>query len=158
MPLLPPDHRCPPASQEEALGDELRVGLGQAEGEGSEEEYEDMTLGDAAGDRARSYDRDTDMDEAAEAEMLERIRRAREDAVFPDEVDTPLHMYARKQFIPLAPPPQTQPSTRPPPTLSLTLAFCPLPRPVQAGENPFPEVPRPAVFSAFVLGRQGGTA
>lgn len=67
----------------------LRAGLGQGAVD-SEEEFEEVELGDAAAERAAGYDRDIDMEE--EEEMRERIRRAREDAVFPDEVDTPMNM------------------------------------------------------------------
>ncbi|XP_015176986.1 PREDICTED: pre-rRNA-processing protein TSR1 homolog isoform X2 [Polistes dominula] len=60
-----------------------------------DEEYETITISEAAPDECK-YDQDIDM--AEEKEAMEKINRAKLDAQFPDEVDTPQNMLAKVRF------------------------------------------------------------
>ncbi|KAL2720052.1 pre-rRNA-processing protein TSR1 [Vespula squamosa] len=60
-----------------------------------EEEYETITVSEAAPDEG-IYDQDIDMIE--EKEAMEKIKQAKLDIQFPDEVDTPQHMLAKIRF------------------------------------------------------------
>ncbi|KAG7212672.1 hypothetical protein KM043_012952 [Ampulex compressa] len=59
------------------------------------EEYETLTVSEAAPDEQR-YDQDIDM--AEEKQAMEKIKEAKLDAQFPDEVDTPQDVLARDRF------------------------------------------------------------
>ncbi|XP_046833169.1 pre-rRNA-processing protein TSR1 homolog [Vespa crabro] len=61
----------------------------------SDEEYETITISEAAPDE-RIYDQNIDMME--EKEAMEKIKQAKLDVQFPDEVDTPQHMLAKIRF------------------------------------------------------------
>jgi len=61
---------------------------------GDQEEYETVTVTEA-GDPVK-YDERMDLDE--ERQMLQKIQDARQDALFPDEVDTPTDVDARVRF------------------------------------------------------------
>ncbi|XP_014601406.1 PREDICTED: pre-rRNA-processing protein TSR1 homolog isoform X2 [Polistes canadensis] len=60
-----------------------------------DEEYETITISEAAFDECK-YDQDIDMME--EKEAMEKINRAKLDAQFPDEIDTPQNMLAKVRF------------------------------------------------------------
>ncbi|XP_043497043.1 pre-rRNA-processing protein TSR1 homolog isoform X1 [Polistes fuscatus] len=60
-----------------------------------DEEYETITISEAALDEYK-YDQDIDMME--EKEAMEKINRAKLDAQFPDEIDTPQNMLAKVRF------------------------------------------------------------
>lgn len=60
-----------------------------------EEEYETITISEAAPDEQK-YDQDVDMVE--EQEAMEKVKQAKLDAQFPDEVDTPQDTLAKLRF------------------------------------------------------------
>ncbi|XP_076756814.1 tsr1 ribosome assembly factor [Xylocopa sonorina] len=63
------------------------------EADEDEEECETVTISEAPDDR---YDQNIDMTE--ETEALEKLKQAKLDAQFPDEVDTPQNMLAKQRF------------------------------------------------------------
>ncbi|XP_076651890.1 tsr1 ribosome assembly factor [Halictus rubicundus] len=65
------------------------------EAEENEEEYETITVSEAAPDEQK-YDQDMDMIE--EKAAIEKLKLAKLDAQFPDEVDTPQDMLAKVRF------------------------------------------------------------
>lgn len=65
------------------------------ETEEDEEEYETVTISEAAPDEQR-YDQNIDMTE--EKEAMEKLKHAKLDAQFPDEVDTPQDISAKQRF------------------------------------------------------------
>ncbi|XP_076236064.1 tsr1 ribosome assembly factor isoform X1 [Calliopsis andreniformis] len=67
----------------------------EVEAEEDEEEYETITISEAAFDEQR-YDQDIDIIE--EKEAMEKLKQAKLDAQFPDEVDTPQDMLAKQRF------------------------------------------------------------
>ncbi|XP_033213769.1 pre-rRNA-processing protein TSR1 homolog [Belonocnema kinseyi] len=79
--------------------DEISVDEGMSEPdseqENDKEEYETMTMSEAAHDEQR-YDEELDLME--ERQELEKIQKAKLDAEFPDEVDTPQDMLAKLRF------------------------------------------------------------
>lgn len=60
------------------------------------EEYETMTMASEAAPDPEKYDTEMDLDE--EKVALEKIKKAKEDLEFPDEVDTPQNIAARERF------------------------------------------------------------
>lgn len=60
-----------------------------------DEEYETITISEAPVDEER-YDKNVDMFE--EKEAIERLKEAKLDAIFPDEVDTPQNILAKTRF------------------------------------------------------------
>ena len=67
----------------------------EAEAEEDDEEYETITVSEAAPDEQR-YDQDIDV--AEEEKAMERLKEAKLDAEFPDEVDTPQDIPAKQRF------------------------------------------------------------
>ncbi|KAK2575866.1 hypothetical protein KPH14_007238 [Odynerus spinipes] len=67
----------------------------EADAASDAEEYETITISEAAPDEQR-YDQDIDMIE--EKEAMEKIKQAKLDAQFPDEVDTPQDTLAKVRF------------------------------------------------------------
>lgn len=65
------------------------------EDDDDEEEYEEISVSEGPTNAAK-YDKDMDMEE--EKQSLAKLQAARDDAIFPDEIDTPAQIPARERF------------------------------------------------------------
>ena len=83
-------------SEDEDMIEAEEEDVSEGEEEDAQEEYETMTVTSEA-DLDANYD-EKHFDEAEERETLQQYKEARTDAMFPDEVDTPVEVPARVRF------------------------------------------------------------
>uniref|UniRef100_A0AAG5DAF7 Pre-rRNA-processing protein TSR1 homolog n=1 Tax=Anopheles atroparvus TaxID=41427 RepID=A0AAG5DAF7_ANOAO len=75
---------------------ESKVGERETKDDEGDEEYEDVSVSEGGPANAERYDKEMDMEE--ERSTLAKIKAAKDDEVFPDEIDTPSNVPARERF------------------------------------------------------------
>lgn len=92
---IPDDDAEFQADQTDSESDDVEEAMSEEKSENGEAEFDTMTESEVAVNDAR-YDQDMDLME--ERQELAKIKAAKSDQMFPDEVDTPIDQLARVRF------------------------------------------------------------